>query len=148
MRGTKLKEFADDNFKFDENGSKFSKRVENTAGKRAISPFPTVFFNRLVQQTRKEPALVWERVKISLANLNYASRVFTFRLVITRDCAEKGYTADQFSFQQQSSLKAKVTLLVVRSDGRGLGNLFTAVTNHVATSPTWKVLWRIKSPAT
>ena len=29
----KLKEFADDTFKFDENGKKFSKRVENTVGK-------------------------------------------------------------------------------------------------------------------
>ena len=29
----KIKEFADDNFKFDENGRKFSKRVENTVGK-------------------------------------------------------------------------------------------------------------------
>ena len=28
-----LKEFADNNFKFDENGGKFSKRVENTVGK-------------------------------------------------------------------------------------------------------------------
>ena len=42
--------FADDNFKFDENGRKLSKWVENTVGKgeiapneRAISPFPTVF---------------------------------------------------------------------------------------------------------
>ena len=43
----KLKEFADDNFKFDENVRKVSKRVENTVGKgkiaQAISPFPTVF---------------------------------------------------------------------------------------------------------
>ena len=45
---SKLKEFADDNFKFDENNTKFSKWVENS-GKRgngllqAISPFPTVF---------------------------------------------------------------------------------------------------------
>ena len=39
------KEFADDNFEFDENGIKFSKSIENTVGKglRAISPFPTVF---------------------------------------------------------------------------------------------------------
>ena len=29
FRYSKLKEFADDNFKFDENGWKFSKRVEN-----------------------------------------------------------------------------------------------------------------------
>ena len=45
----KLKEFADDNFKYDENGEKFSKRVENAVGKkrncslRAISLFPSVF---------------------------------------------------------------------------------------------------------
>ena len=32
-----LKEFADDNFKFDENSPKFSKRVENTAGKGEIA---------------------------------------------------------------------------------------------------------------
>ena len=44
-----LKESADDIFRYDENSRKFSKRVENTVGKRrncslrAISPFPTVF---------------------------------------------------------------------------------------------------------
>ena len=32
-----MKEFADDNFKFDENGRKFSKRVENTVGKEEIA---------------------------------------------------------------------------------------------------------------
>ena len=35
----KLKEFADDNFKFDENGRKFSKRVENTVGKGEIARY-------------------------------------------------------------------------------------------------------------
>ena len=47
LDSSKLREFADDNFKFDKNGGKFSERVENTVGKgeiaRAISPFPTVF---------------------------------------------------------------------------------------------------------
>ena len=33
LDSSKLKEFADDNFKFDENGRKLSKRVKNTAGK-------------------------------------------------------------------------------------------------------------------
>ena len=43
------KEFADNNFKFDENGRKLSKRVEKKCRKRrncllrAISPFPRVF---------------------------------------------------------------------------------------------------------
>ena len=45
----KLKEFADNNFKFDQNGRKFSKRVENTDGKGEIACneqfllFPLVF---------------------------------------------------------------------------------------------------------
>ena len=46
---SKLKEFADDNFKFDENGRKFFGMGRKHCGKRrncslrAISPFPTVF---------------------------------------------------------------------------------------------------------
>ena len=33
LDSSKLKEFADDNFTFDENGKKFSKWVENSVGK-------------------------------------------------------------------------------------------------------------------
>ena len=36
---SKLKEFADDNFKFDENGRKLSKWVENTVGKDEITRY-------------------------------------------------------------------------------------------------------------
>ena len=36
---SKLKEFADDSFKFDENGRKLSKREENTVGKREIARY-------------------------------------------------------------------------------------------------------------
>ena len=39
LDSSKLKEFADDNFKFDENGSKLSKRVENTVGKGEIARY-------------------------------------------------------------------------------------------------------------
>ena len=35
----KLKKFANDNFKFDENDRKFFKRVENTAGKEEIARY-------------------------------------------------------------------------------------------------------------
>ena len=35
----KLKEFADDNLKFDENGRKFSKRIENTVRKGEIARY-------------------------------------------------------------------------------------------------------------
>ena len=60
----KLKEFADNNFKFDENGRQFSKRVENTVGKRrncsigAISPFPTVCLKDLYCRYVKTRACV------------------------------------------------------------------------------------------
>ena len=37
LNKSKLKEFANDNFRFDENGRKFTKRVENTAGKEEIA---------------------------------------------------------------------------------------------------------------
>ena len=36
---SKLKEFADNNFIFDENGRKFSKRVEKTVGKGEIARY-------------------------------------------------------------------------------------------------------------
>ena len=39
LDSSKLKEFADDNFKFDENGRKFLKRVENTVGKGEIARY-------------------------------------------------------------------------------------------------------------
>ena len=38
-----LKEFADDNFKFDENGRKLSKWLENTAGKEEIACYEHFF---------------------------------------------------------------------------------------------------------
>ena len=36
---SKMKEFADDNFKFDENGREFSKSVENIMGKGEIARY-------------------------------------------------------------------------------------------------------------
>ena len=35
----KLKEFADDNLEFDENGGEFFKRIENTLGKGEIAHY-------------------------------------------------------------------------------------------------------------
>ena len=49
---SKLKEVADDNFKFDENGSKFSKRVENTVGKGEIARYEQfLLFPQCFQKT-------------------------------------------------------------------------------------------------
>ena len=37
LDSSKLKELAENNFRFDENGRKFAKRVENTVGKGKIA---------------------------------------------------------------------------------------------------------------
>ena len=39
LDSSKLKEFADDNFKFDENARKLSKRLENTVGQGDIARY-------------------------------------------------------------------------------------------------------------
>ena len=39
LDSSKLKQFADDNFKFDENGKKFSKQAENIVGKGEIAHY-------------------------------------------------------------------------------------------------------------
>ena len=62
LDSSKLKEYADDNFKFDENGRKLSKRVENTVAKGEMlvtsnfSFFHSVF-KRLVSQERQKVLL-------------------------------------------------------------------------------------------
>ena len=39
LDSSKLKEFADENFKFDDKGREFSKKVKNTVGKRGIARY-------------------------------------------------------------------------------------------------------------
>ena len=49
---SKLKEFAEDNFKFDEKGRKFLKRVENTVGKGEIARYEKfLLFPQCFQKT-------------------------------------------------------------------------------------------------
>ena len=67
LDSSKLKEFADDNFKFDENGRKLSKGVENTVGKGEIARneqlllFPQCFQKACFQEASKG-VIVWEWV--------------------------------------------------------------------------------------
>ena len=68
LDSSKLKEFADDNFKFDKNGRKFSRLVENIEGKGEIAHYGQfLVFPQCFQKTctadMKKPGLVWERVK-------------------------------------------------------------------------------------
>ena len=59
LDSSKLKEFADDNFIFDENGREFSKRIDNTVGEKKELLVATNFsffhsvFKRIFLQTRK-----------------------------------------------------------------------------------------------
>ena len=68
LDSSKLKEFADDNFKFDKNGRKLSKRVENTVGKGEIARyeqfllFPQCFQKACFPGASKR-VIVWEWVK-------------------------------------------------------------------------------------
>ena len=62
LDSSKLKEFADDNSKFNENGGKVSKRVENTGEKEKLLvtsnfSFSHSVFKRLVLQTRENQSL-------------------------------------------------------------------------------------------
>ena len=64
-----MKEFADNNFKFDENGRKLSKWVENTVGKGEIAhyeqflPFPQCFQKACFPGASKG-VIVWKWVKV------------------------------------------------------------------------------------
>ena len=64
------KEFADDNLSFDENGGKFSKRVENAVGIKGeiacaehFLVFPQCFQKTCIADMEKQ-GFVWERVNI------------------------------------------------------------------------------------
>ena len=53
LDSSKLKEFADNNFEFDQNGKKFSKRVENTVGKGEIAHYEQfLLFPQCFQKAR------------------------------------------------------------------------------------------------
>ena len=55
LDSTKLKEFADNNFEFDENGRKFSKWVKNTVGKGEIALYEQfLLFPHCFQKTCAE----------------------------------------------------------------------------------------------
>ena len=67
----KLKEFADENFKFDENGRKFSKMVENTVGKGEIARYKQFLlypqcFQKACFPGASKGIIVWEWVKPTL----------------------------------------------------------------------------------
>ena len=69
----KMKESADNNFKFDENGIKFSKPVENTVGKGEIARYERFLLfpqclkknKKLVMQTHKTKGLFGKGLNVA-----------------------------------------------------------------------------------
>ena len=69
-----MKDFADDNFKFDKNGRKLSKPVENTVGKGEIARYEQFllfpeYFQKACFPGATKGVIVWEWVN-SLLNKN------------------------------------------------------------------------------
>ena len=80
---SKLKEFADDNFKFDENGRKLSKQVENTVGKGEIACYEQFLlfqqcFQKACFQGASKCIIVWEWVNPLTSPGFYVSAVQGF----------------------------------------------------------------------
>ena len=79
---TLVKNLADDNFKFDENGRKFSKQVENNVGKGEIARdeqfllFPQCFQKKNLSQTRKNQGLFKKYMHTDIRACEHASRFF------------------------------------------------------------------------
>ena len=91
LDSSKLKEFADDNFKFDENGRKLSKWVENTVGKGEIARyeqfllFPQCFQKGYFPRASKG-VIVWEWVN-TYCSLK-VTRLYDYMYSFRRRCKE------------------------------------------------------------
>ena len=75
LDSSKLKEFADDNFKFDDNGKKLSKRVENTVGKGEIARYEQFLlfphcFQKACFPGASKGVIVWEWVNLLCMVMN------------------------------------------------------------------------------
>ena len=69
LDSSKLKEFADDNLEFNENGRKFFKQVENTVGKGEIARYEQFLlfllcFRKTCTADTQNPGIVCERVNL------------------------------------------------------------------------------------
>ena len=107
LDSSKLKEFADDNSKFDENGRKLSRWVENTEGKEKLLvtsnfSFSYSVFKRYTLQKRENPGLVLERVM----SLFHRALLVLF-------------------FTKRASVNLHRPQSIIQSVGRWVGSLYT-----------------------
>ena len=79
LDSSKLNEFADDNFKFDENDKKFSERVENTMGKGEIAPNKQfLLFSQCFQKTYSADTYICKTrplIRLTLAVLSLFTNI-------------------------------------------------------------------------
>ena len=80
-----MKEFADNNFKFDENGSKLSKWIENIMGKGEIARWEQfLLFQQCFQKAcflgASKGVIVWEWVNPTFLHFTQASSVKVVKL--------------------------------------------------------------------
>ena len=83
LDSSKLKEFADNNFKIDENGRKLSKWVENTVGKGEIAHYEQFLlfpqcFQKVCFPGSSKGVTVWEWVKVSVKKIFKDFKNFKF----------------------------------------------------------------------
>ena len=77
LDSSKVKELADDNFRFDENGRKLSKQVENTVGKGEIARYEQFLlfpqcFHKACFPGASRGVIVWEWLnEVLLTETNY-----------------------------------------------------------------------------
>ena len=86
-----MKESADDNFKFDENSRKFSKRVENTVGKGEITCYEQfLLFPQCFQKASflgaSKGVIVWEWVKCVYIHTDVLYIYFIKQAIIDSPC--------------------------------------------------------------
>ena len=96
------KELSEDNFKFDLNGGKFSKGVENALGKGDIARYEQFLlslkcFQKTCTADRKKHGLVWERIN-PFPNKPRFSRACSTNLLKILWEKEKLVTVSNFSF--------------------------------------------------
>ena len=79
-----MKEFADNNFKLNENGRKLSKWIENTVGKEEIARYKQfLLFPQCFQRTRKNQGLFGKGLIDTSSQLqNLLTRIFTSFLCV------------------------------------------------------------------
>ena len=92
---SKLKDFADDNFKFDKNGRKLSNRVENTGGKGEIACYEQFLlflqcFQKACFPGASKGVIVWDKL--------YRWEVTRLQSIVIHPFTQSGFGRQSFGY--------------------------------------------------